>query len=154
MNLLARKNLRTVLLAVLFAVSLTACRQAREGDVVYLKCVPAEAPVSSPTPTPTVTPTPSVTPPPPTLGTPQNVQARAQGPDIVLTWAAVSGAERYTVERCKNAGCTNFAQISTPYVTTLTDETTNPAATYCYRVKARSASGAYGGYSVSVCAVI
>src|SRR5688500_15936930 len=65
--------------------------------------------------------------------------------NITVTWlASATGTPTgYQLERCKNSGCTNFAQIVAvgPTVTTHADNTLNPSSIYRYRVRATSSSG-------------
>jgi chitodextrinase len=53
----------------------------------------------------------------------------------------------YRVERCQDAGCTNFVQIATPTTTTYNNTGLQPATTYRYRVRATDAAGNLSGYT-------
>jgi chitodextrinase len=59
---------------------------------------------------------------------------------------AVTG---YRVERCRNAGCSDFTEIGTTSGTTFSDAALVPAKTYRYRVRAIDAAGNLSGYSTA-----
>jgi YD repeat-containing protein len=65
--------------------------------------------------------------------------------NITVPWtaSATGTVTGYQVERCKNSGCTNFAQIAAvgSTVTSYADNTLNPSSVYRYRVRATSSSG-------------
>jgi chitodextrinase len=90
--------------------------------------------------------------PAPTLTAPSNLAATAaSSTQINLTWSAstetggtISG---YLVERCSGAGCSNFAQISTPTATTFNDTGLAASTSYSYRVRATDASNNLSPYS-------
>jgi aerobic-type carbon monoxide dehydrogenase small subunit (CoxS/CutS family) len=69
---------------------------------------------------------------------------------INLNWTASTdnvGVTAYQVERCQGAGCTGFAQISTPNGTTHSDVGLTANTSYRYRVRATDAAGNLSGYS-------
>lgn len=79
------------------------------------------------------------------------------GPNqIVLTWTASTdnvGVVEYRIERCANAGCSNFADIGGVPTPGYTDTTAVAATTYTYRVRARDAVPLYSGYATSTAVV-
>jgi 6-phosphogluconolactonase (cycloisomerase 2 family)/chitodextrinase len=89
-----------------------------------------------------------VTPP----GAPGSVTATpASTTQINLSWSAATdnvGVTGYRVERCQGAGCSGFAQVATPTVTSFNDAGLIAATTYQYRVRAVDAAGNLGAYSV------
>jgi predicted phage tail protein len=63
---------------------------------------------------------------------------------INLSWTDNSGDESgFKIERCRNASCTNFAQIAQvgANVTTFADTTVSKNTAYNYRVRAFNTSG-------------
>ncbi|HEX5886894.1 MAG TPA: fibronectin type III domain-containing protein [Pyrinomonadaceae bacterium] len=87
-----------------------------------------------------------------TSGTPTAVPAAPSGltattisrSQINLSWTDNSGNESgFTIERCRNAGCTNFAQIAQvgANVTTFADTGLNKNTTFTYRVRAFNGGG-------------
>jgi concanavalin A-like lectin/glucanase superfamily protein/HYDIN/CFA65/VesB family protein/fibronectin type III domain protein/Big-like domain-containing protein len=87
---------------------------------------------------------------PPTA--PLTLAATAVGTNqINLSWAAATdnvGVTSYRVERCQEAGCTNFAQIATPTGLSYNDTTgLQVATTYSYRVRAADAAVNLSPYS-------
>jgi chitodextrinase len=95
-----------------------------------------------------VTPTaPDTTPP----STPAGLTATAAGATQVnLSWTASSdnvGVSEYRVERCAGAGCTDFAQVSTPAGTSFNDTGLSPSTDYRYRVRAADFAGNLSQYS-------
>jgi fibronectin type 3 domain-containing protein len=85
---------------------------------------------------------------PPTA--PSSLTVTAGGSQISLNWTASSDPDSpsiiYQVERCQGAGCTTFAQIGTPTVTTYSDTSLAPG-NYSYRVRASDPSGNLSPYS-------
>ncbi len=74
----------------------------------------------------------------------------ASGVEISLAWTAATddvGVTGYRVERCQGAGCTNFAQIATPTITSVNDTGLTASTSYSYRVLATDAAGNLSGYS-------
>src|SRR5258708_21933224 len=53
----------------------------------------------------------------------------------------------YIVERCPGAGCSNFAQISTPTGNTFSDTGLTASTSYSYRMRATDAAGNLSAYS-------
>ncbi|MFM8301360.1 MAG: fibronectin type III domain-containing protein, partial [Gemmatimonadota bacterium] len=69
------------------------------------------------------------------LAAPATVTATTQGPTSVqLSWAAVSGADRYEVDRATASG--TFATVGTATTTTFRDSTLAPETSYKFRVRA------------------
>jgi chitodextrinase len=69
---------------------------------------------------------------------------------INLSWGAASdnvGVTGYLIERCKDAGCSSFAQIGTSSTTTFNNIGLIPNTSYTYRVRATDAAGNLGAYS-------
>src|SRR5207244_2830414 len=69
---------------------------------------------------------------------------------INLTWTASTdnvGVTNYLLERCQNAGCSNFTQIATPSVASYSDTGLTSGTSYSYRVRATDAAGNFSGYS-------
>ncbi|MBT0664575.1 DUF2341 domain-containing protein [Geobacter pelophilus] len=67
-----------------------------------------------------------------------------------LSWVDNSGNEDgFSIERCANQGCTDFAEIATTAagVTSHTDSGLTPGSYYSYRVRAVSGSSGYSHYS-------
>jgi len=92
-------------------------------------------------------PPPDTTPP----GAPTSLSATAAGgTQINLAWSAATddvGVTGYLLERCQGAGCTAFAQISTPAGTSFGDTGLAVSTSYSYRVRATDAAGNLGAYS-------
>ena len=90
---------------------------------------------------------PDTTPP----GVPSGLSAAAvSGTQINLSWTGSTdnvGVTGYLVERCQNAGCTNFIQIGTSTGTSYNDTGLSNATTYTYRVRATDTAGNLSGYS-------
>jgi chitodextrinase len=86
---------------------------------------------------------------PPTA--PTNLMTTAvSSTQIDLSWTASTdnvGVTGYLVERCQGAGCSNFAQITTPAGTSFNDAGLTPSTSYSYRVRATDAAGNLSGYS-------
>jgi fibronectin type 3 domain-containing protein len=86
---------------------------------------------------------------PPT--TPVNLAATAaSSSQINVSWAASTdnvAVTGYFLERCQNAGCTDFAQIATPTGTGYSDTGLLASTSYSYRVRAADAAGNPSGYS-------
>src|SRR5712664_3117740 len=87
---------------------------------------------------------------PPTI--PGNlVAAAASSSQINVSWAASTdnvAVTGYLLERCQNAGCTNFAQIATPTGTSYSDTGLQASTSYSYRVRATDSAGNLSGYSI------
>lgn len=90
----------------------------------------------SPTPTPTPTPTPAA---------PTGLSATAvSSSQINLAWTDNANNETgFKIERCQNAGCSNFAEIATVGANTTTFNNTGLTANtaYSYRVRATNGGG-------------
>lgn len=80
-------------------------------------------------------------------GTPS--YSNIQFTSLTVSWAApAGGASSYTVERCVNAGCSNFSQVANGITqTSYNDSGLSIGTPYRYRVYATNASG-NGAYSV------
>ena len=83
--------------------------------------------------------------------TPTGVTASAAGATGVhLSWGPSTdnvGVVGYRVERCQGAGCSTFAQNSTPTGTSIADTGLAAATSYSYRVQALDAAGNRSGFS-------
>jgi chitodextrinase len=69
---------------------------------------------------------------------------------IDLSWGAATdnvGVTGYLVERCQNAGCSNFAQITTTTGTTFSNTGLLTGTSYSYRVRATDAANNPGPFS-------
>jgi Fibronectin type III domain/Right handed beta helix region len=88
---------------------------------------------------------------------PTNLTATAvSSSQINLSWTASTdnvGVTGYRVERCQDAGCTNFAQIATPTGTTASDTGLSASTSYSYRVRATDAANNLSGYSATASAI-
>jgi hypothetical protein len=88
-----------------------------------------------------------VTPP----SVPTNLVANTSGTTANLTWGgssdAGSGVAGYELERCRGAGCNNFAQIVSQAATTFPDANLAQMTTFRYRVRAFDVAGNRSGYS-------
>ncbi len=74
---------------------------------------------------------------------------------VNLSWTASTdnvGVTGYRVERCQGSGCTSFAQVGTPSVTSFGDTGLSASTTYRYRVRAADAAGNLSSYSAVVTA--
>jgi fibronectin type 3 domain-containing protein/azurin len=92
-------------------------------------------------------PTPDTTPPTAPTGLGATAASASQ---INLSWTASTdnvGVTGYQVERCQNAGCSNFAQVATPTGTTFQDTGLLASTPYSYRVRAVDAAANPSGYS-------
>jgi len=95
----------------------------------------------------------SYTPPPDTLApsAPSGlITTMVSATQINLAWTASAdnvGVTGYTVERCQGAGCSSFAQIATPNVTTFSDTGLTASTSYSYRVRATDAAGNLSSFS-------
>ena len=79
----------------------------------------------------------------------------ASSSQINLVWTGATdnvGIANYLVERCKDVGCSNFAQVGTTATTTYSDAGLQAAATYSYRIRAKDAANNVGPYSNSASA--
>jgi len=87
---------------------------------------------------------------PPTI--PGNfVATAASSSQINVSWAASTdnvAVTGYLLERCQDAGCTNFAQIATPTGTSYGDTGLQASTSYSYRVRATDSAGNLSGYSI------
>jgi hypothetical protein len=92
-------------------------------------------------------PAPDTTPP----ITPANLAANLiSAPQINLSWTDSIdnvGVTGYLLERCQNAGCSNFAQIAAPTATNYSDTALVAETSYSYRVRAKDAAGNLSPYS-------
>jgi hypothetical protein len=70
---------------------------------------------------------------------------------INLSWTAATETggtvASYSVERCQNAGCTNFVTVGTSTTTALSDTGLASSTTFSYRVRAQDTSNNFGPYS-------
>ena len=95
----------------------------------------------------------SYTPPPDTLApsAPSGlITTMVAATQIDLRWTASAdnvGVTGYTVERCQGVGCSSFAQIATPNVTTFSDTGLTASTSYSYRVRATDAAGNLSSFS-------
>jgi fibronectin type 3 domain-containing protein len=74
----------------------------------------------------------------------------ASASQINLSWTASTdniAVTGYRIERCQNAGCSNFVQIQTSTSASYSDTGLSPATSYSYRVRATDAQGNLSGYS-------
>src|SRR4029077_20784752 len=83
--------------------------------------------------------------------TPGNLAASAVGAGhINLSWIASSdnvGVQKYFVERCQGAGCTDFAYVAIAGGTAFSDGDVATSSSYSYRVRAADAQGNLSPYS-------
>ena len=126
--------MKDVLLALAFALMVTGCGG---GATQYTGS-------GGPPPPPADTTSPSV---------PANLVATAMGDArIDLMWNASTdnvGVTGYRLERCEGAGCTTFAQISSPAASPYSDTSSLfPSTEYRYRLRAADAAGNLSGFSV------
>ena len=78
------------------------------------------------------------------------VASPASSGQINLSWTASTdnvAVTGYLLERCQGAGCSNFAQVATPNVTTYSDAGLVAGTSYSYRVRATDAANNLSGYS-------
>ncbi len=91
---------------------------------------------------------------PPTA--PTNLTATAVSPSqINLNWTAstsIIGIANYIVQRCKGAGCTTFAQVTTPAGTSYNDTGLTSSTSYSYRVQAVDTAGNLSSFSATATA--
>jgi len=84
-------------------------------------------------------------PPPPAPAAPTNLAATVvSSSQIDLAWTDnATDEDRFEVERCLGAGCTDFARIAIrgADVTSFSDGSAAPSTTYSYRVRARNVGG-------------
>lgn len=69
---------------------------------------------------------------------------------IAVNWSVSTdnvGVTAYRVERCQEAGCSNFAQIATVPANTFNDNGLASGANYTYRVRAQDAANNLSAYS-------
>ena len=90
----------------------------------------------------------------PVISAPGTLAASAtSATQITLTWGAATETggtlSQYLIERCQGAGCSNFTQIGTTSVPTVTfaDTGLSGSTSYSYRVRAKDSSGNTGPYS-------
>ncbi|MBI3607353.1 MAG: fibronectin type III domain-containing protein [Nitrospirae bacterium] len=118
-----------------------------EGRTYYFRVTSRDAAGNAATATGTFS-IPDVT--PPTIPTNVGAIAASNVQQVTLTWTAsqdnawVSG---YQVERCQDAGCTNFTPLLTTSQTGYSDAGLTPGATYRYRLQAMDPSENRSGYS-------
>ncbi|MDQ2856318.1 MAG: fibronectin type III domain-containing protein [Acidobacteriota bacterium] len=118
--------------------------RTRIGSFKFPGC--GGSPTPTPTPTPTPSPTPSPTPTPtPTPAAPSSLTATAvSSTQINLAWTDNANNETgFKIERCQNAGCSNFAQIATvgANVSTFSNTGLTASTSYSYRVRATNLGG-------------
>jgi fibronectin type 3 domain-containing protein len=81
----------------------------------------------------------------------------SSGSRIDLQWTASTdnvGVVGYLIERCQNAGCTNFSQVGTTSTTrSYSDTALTPNTSYSYRVRATDGAGNLSSYSTTATAV-
>jgi len=86
---------------------------------------------------------------PPTV--PGTLTATAiSGTQINLAWTASTdnvGVTGYQVERCQDAGCSNFVQVFAPTGTSVSDTSLTSGTSYSYRVRATDLAGNLSAYS-------
>jgi len=83
--------------------------------------------------------------------TPTSVATSVSGATIVVTWAAVTDATTYDVQRQQATAGASFTTIGADVTgTTYTDNTPVPGTTYNYRVIAKNANGSSGGSDPAV----
>src|SRR2546428_6148551 len=84
-------------------------------------------------------------PPPPAPAAPTNLAATVvSSSQIDLAWTDnATNEDRFEVERCLGAGCTDFARIAVrgADATSFSDGSAAPSTTYSYRVRARNVGG-------------
>ena len=72
------------------------------------------------------------------------------GSQVNLSWTASTdnvAVTGYRVERCQGVGCSNFAPVGAPSLTSFSDTGLAPSTSYSYRVRATDAAGNLSGYS-------
>jgi YD repeat-containing protein len=95
-----------------------------------------------------------------TVTTPPDTQAPTAPTNVVITvvsdtkltvsWTAATDDVKvtgYLVERCLGAGCSTFAQVSTPTTVTYNNTGLVPNSSYSYRVRAKDAANNLSAYS-------
>ncbi len=91
---------------------------------------------------------------PPTA--PTALSATATSPtQINLAWTAAtdnSAVLQYRIERCQNAGCSNFTEIASTTGTSYQDGSRTPSTSYSYRVRAEDTALNLGPYSTTASA--
>jgi hypothetical protein len=119
-----------------YATTTSFAWRTRIGSFKYPGCGGAPTPTPTPTPPPTPTPTPAA---------PTNLTATAvSSSQINLAWTDNANNETgFKIERCQNAGCSNFAQIATvgANVTTYSNTGLTASTSYSYRVRATNLGG-------------
>ena len=87
----------------------------------------------------------------PTPTAPGNLTTNAtSSSQIALSWSASTdtlGIASYLIERCQNAGCSNFAQIASTASTAYNDTAVSASTAYSYRVRAEDTGNNLGPYS-------
>jgi chitodextrinase len=82
---------------------------------------------------------------------PANLAATAvSSTQIDLSWTASTdnvAVTGYRLERCQNAGCSNFTLLTTAGGTTYSDSSLSASTSYSYRVRATDAAGNLSAYS-------
>jgi len=79
----------------------------------------------------------------------------ASNTQLNLSWDAATdnvAVTGYLIERCKGAGCTNFAQLVSVTSTTYNNTALTVATSYSYRIRARDAANNKSAYSSIVSA--
>lgn len=119
-----------------YATTTSFAWRTRIGSFKYPGCGGAPTPTPTPTPPPTPTPTPAA---------PTNLTATAvSSSQINLAWTDNANNETgFKIERCQNAGCSNFAEIATvgANVTTYSNTGLTASTSYSYRVRATNLGG-------------
>ena len=125
-----------------YATTTSFAWRTRIGSFKFPGCGGSPTPTPTPTPTPSPTPTPTPTPVP---GAPTNLTATAiSSSQINLAWTDNATNETgFKIERCQNAGCSNFAEIATvgANVTTFSNTGLTASTSYSYRVRATNLGG-------------
>ncbi|TVP48949.1 MAG: fibronectin type III domain-containing protein [Gemmatimonadales bacterium] len=82
------------------------------------------------------------------LPAPSGVAISVLSPTSVrISFAPVSGASDYLIQRAQGASGGSFAEVGTTAETSWTDEGVSPATTYRYRVQARAGAGSTSPFS-------
>ena len=89
------------------------------------------------------------------ISAPASPSATAAGASqIMVKWRAATESggtiSQYRIERCRGAGCTNFAQVGTAAGLSFADTSLAALTTYRYRIRAADAAGNVGSYSLVV----
>ncbi|CAN5768112.1 hypothetical protein BH23GEM11_BH23GEM11_05590 [soil metagenome] len=82
------------------------------------------------------------------LPAPSGIAVSALSPSSIrISFAPVSGANDYVIQRAEGASGGTFAEAGTTAETSWTDEGLNPQTTYRYRVQARAGAGSSSPFS-------